>query len=679
MRFLIAFIIILPLAAQDQTAQNPPDQNKPAADQTKPADQTQSAAPAATASPAPTSPAPTTEPWLSGFVDLGYRWVEVGGNDSVYKSIVNYNSGPKLLNADVNLTDPKHRLFDHLRIRASDIGDDPYQTLYVDADKTKWYAFSASYRDIAYYNFLPSFADPLLTRGVVLDEESFETRKHLGSFSLDLLPTSWWTPYFGYDRDLNYGSGISTLYNDANQFPVPMTDQNLTSLYRGGIRLRFRRFHATLEQGGTTYNENEFLYQTSGTSNSGNIYTPILGQTTDLTGLAASYGITGSSIYSKALFTANALAWLDLYGQFLYSEPKTSVNYHQYDTGNLLLENQALFYTGETYLVNSAATMPHTTANLGGEIRPHKRLRLIETWTTDRLHNSGSAAQNDLLTNATLTEQITAALNSALVTNYNQVESDILFDATSKIMLRGGYRYDWGDASDSVLPAADLVSTETDKLRTNVGLGAFSYRPTERLRLSADAEVGRSGNVYFRTSLYNYEKVRAQAHYQVLKNLNVSADFLELINNNPTPGVNFNYRAQQESLSLLWTPMRAFDFQGSYTRSTIYSDIPYLDPATLGTQTSLYRDNAHIVTALFNVHLPRSGGFAPRITAGGSALISNGSRPTNYYQPIVTLWLPFGKHVSWFAEWRYYSYAEPFYTYEGFRAQLVTTGVRLTR
>ena len=679
MRFLIAFIMILPLAAQDQTAQNPPDQTKPAADQTKPADQAQPAAAAPAASAAPASPAPTTENWLTGFVDLGYRWVDVGGNVSAYKSIADYNSGPKLLNADVTLTDPQHRLFNHLRIRASDIGDDPYQTLYIDADKAKWYTFSASYRDIAYYNFLPSFADPLLTRGVVLDEQSFATRKHLGSFSLDLLPGNWWTPYFGYDRDLSYGNGISTLYNDANQFPVPMTDQNVTSLFRGGVRLQFRRFHATLEQGGTTVTENEYLYQGSGTVNGGNIFTPVLGQTADLTGLAASYGITGSSIYSKALFSANAMTWLDLYGQFLYSEPKTNVNYHQYDTGNLLLENQALFYTGESYLVNSAAIMPHTTANLGGEIRPHKRVRLIETWMTDRMHASGSAAQNDLLTNATLSGQITAALDSALVTNYNQVESDILFDATSKIMLRGGYRYDWGEADDSVLPAADLVSSEVDKLRTNVGVGAFSYRPTEKLRLSADAEIGRSGNAYFRTSLYNYEKVRAQARYQVLKKLNVSGDFLALINNNPTLGVNYNYRAQQESLSFFWTPMSAFDFQGSYTRSTVYSDIPYLDPGTLGTDISLYRDNAHIVTALFNIHLPHRAGFAPKLTAGGSALISSGSQPTRYYQPMVTLWLPFGKHVSWFADWRYYGYAEPFYFYEGFRAQVVTTGVRLTR
>ena len=41
---------------------------------------------------------------------------------------------------------------------------------------------------------------------------------------------------------------------------------------------------------------------------------------------------------------------------------------------------------------------------------------------------------------------IRALLTSSLVNNYNQAEIDLFYDATSKLMLRGGYRYVWGDA-----------------------------------------------------------------------------------------------------------------------------------------------------------------------------------------------------------------------------------------
>ena len=44
------------------------------------------------------------------------------------------------------------------RVRAYDWGDDPYATLHMDARKAKLYDFAADYRDIAYFDFLPSYA-----------------------------------------------------------------------------------------------------------------------------------------------------------------------------------------------------------------------------------------------------------------------------------------------------------------------------------------------------------------------------------------------------------------------------------------------------------------------------------------------------------------------------------------
>jgi hypothetical protein len=200
------------------------------------------------------SPVPSGESWLTGSLDVGYRWrTDVGGSFDTYRSIVNLGSGPKMLGADFTLTDPKHRAFDQIRVRASNWGDDPYQNVHLDAKKSKLYDFSADYRDIAYFNFLPSYADPLMGRGIVLNEQSFDTRRRLGSFQLDLLPGNWFIPYFTYDRDSGDGTGATTFVTNGNEFPVPNTLRDQTNLYRGGVRFELRRFHATLEQGGTTF------------------------------------------------------------------------------------------------------------------------------------------------------------------------------------------------------------------------------------------------------------------------------------------------------------------------------------------------------------------------------------------------------------------------------------------
>jgi len=626
------------------------------------------------------SPVPATESWLTGSIDVGYRWrTDVGGSLDTYRTFVDLGSGPKLLGAEFTLTDPKQRLFDRIRVRAHSWGGEPYQTFHLDAEKSKLYDFSTDYRDIAYFDFLPSYADPLLSRGIVLNEQAYDTHRKMGSFQLDLLPGNWVIPYFAYDSDWGSGRGTTTFFTDANQFPEPNRLRDSTNLYRGGVRFELRRFHATLEEGGTTFKDDQSVFQNPGSTNNGNVSTPVLGQITDLTSLLAAYGIRGTSIYTKALFTANPVSWLNLYGQFLYSQPKSDVNYQQNVTGNLLLLNPLLFYTSQAYLLSAAAKLPHTTGSLSAEERPLQRLRIVESWLTDRLHNAGSATSNQLSVNSTTPDQITALLNSALVNNYNHAEIELFLDATSKLMLRGGYRHEWGDASDAVLPPSGLVSADQAKFRRNVGLGGVRYRPMEKLSLTAEAEVGSSGAAYFRTSLYDYQKVRAQARYQAIKSLTVTADFSALLNHNPTAGVNSDYRAQQESLSLFWTLSKIWNIQGSYTRSTVYSDINYLDPGTLQPQTSLYRDNAHTATALFNLTPLAGSRFAPRITAGGSFFLSSGSRPSSYYQPMATLWLPLRKNLNWFTEWRYYGYGEAFYIYEGFRTHMLTTGLRLTR
>ena len=553
------------------------------------------------------SPVPTADSWLTGSIDLGYTWrTDVAGSFNSYRDIVNLGSGPKLLGADFTIADSKHRAFDQVHVRASDWGGDPYSTFHLDARKSKLYDFNADYRNIAYFDFTPSYADPLLARGTVLNEQSFDTRRRIASFSLDLLPGHWFVPYFAYDRDSGSGTGATTFVSDGNEYPVPNQLHYQTSLYRGGVRFELRRFHATLEEGGTTFKDDQSVYQSPGSTNFGNVATPVFGRTLDLTSLLASYGIRGTSVFSKGLFTASAASWLDLYGQFLYSQGDSDVHYQQAATGNLYLQNQILFYSSQQYLLSAAAKLPHTTASFGAEIRPLHRIRIVESWLTDRLHSAGSASSNQILSGPGVSQQMTALLSSTLATNYNQQEIDVFFDATSKLTLRGGYRYVWGDASDAILPPAGLAGAEQGKLRRNVGLGAVTFRPSHKVSITGEVEGASSGGAYFRTSLYNYQKVRTVARYQATTSLSLSADFTLLNNQDPLPGVHYDYLAYQESLSFLWAPAggKMFDFEGSYSRSDLRSDIGYLSPQDLAAQMSRYRDNSHTATALFNLNLP---------------------------------------------------------------------------
>ena len=170
-------------------------------------------------------------------------------------------------------------------------------------------------------------------------------------------------------------------------------------------------------------------------------------------------------------------------------------------------------------------------------------VRITANWMTDRLHNAGSTASNQVSGNATTTQQTLVQLDSALVNNYNQAEINLFYDATSKLMVRGGYRHDWGDAKRLRSSACRSGQRRSRESQTQ--------RRLRRLQISAGTETladgrsrtGSSGAAYFRTSLYDYQRVRAQARYQAMKALTVTAAFSGLLDHNPTPGVHSDYQA----------------------------------------------------------------------------------------------------------------------------------------
>src|SRR5579884_183993 len=329
MRILLAVLMTVPAWAQP------------------PAEQAQTPAPAASTSSTQTpsdaggkteeSPVPSTEPWFTGSLDMGFRWLTgPQGSVATYRSVIDLDQGPRLFGLDFTIKDPKGRLFDRIDARGYAWGD-PYNTAHVEAQKSSVYDFNFDYRNIWYFNALPSYANPLAPNGI--NEQSFDVRRHMLDASLDLRPGKRVIPYLDFSHNSEFGHGIATWLQDAaNEYAVPVLPRTSTNNYRGGMRFEYNKFHVTFE-------DDE---QASSTGlNPGDRGSPILGQNLALTNLQQIYGIRGDSIYSRGLFTATPTSWLSLSGQFLFSQPRIDVNYADFATGNLVLASSLLFYTSQ--------------------------------------------------------------------------------------------------------------------------------------------------------------------------------------------------------------------------------------------------------------------------------------------------------------------------------------------
>jgi hypothetical protein len=670
MKPLLALLCLaLPALAQEASAAAQPAQ--PSA---QPAAQQPAAPPAA-------NPTSSTDEWLTGSVDLGFRWVSgIGGSVPEYRSVVDLRQDFELFGLNFTIQDPRKRWFDRLDAWGYGWGSRPYNTAHVDASKSGIYDFTFDYRNIAYFNAVPSFANPFAPGG--FDQQSFDTRQRTLGAELDLFPGRRIIPYLAFDGNSYHGNGVVTWANDfSNQYPVPALFRDATYNYRGGVRLEYNRFHATLEQGGTTFkNDDEAA---DNVLNFGDNTGKVLGQQLFLSSFNQGYTIRGDAIYSRGLVTATPLPWVTLTGQVLYSQPHVDVAYNNSATGNLILLSPLLFFTGQTELATGAAKQPHITGSVGGEIRRFRRLRIIENFLTDHFHD---AAIGLLSTTFTGNPSVPASpQNSSTpgyqVVNYNQNQVDAIYDLTSHISLRGGWRHVWGDATVTASILSQTGPLASGQLGRNVALAGATFRPWEKLRVNLDYEGASSDDVYFRTSLNDYQKGRARAQFQATPSLTFTANFWVLSNRNPATGVNFDYLGRSNSVSVFWNPDngKRFSLGGEYDRATIRSDIIYLSLPFLNPAISSYRDNAHIASATINLALPAYSALTPTVALGGSLFISSGSRPTTYYQPLSRLSIPFNKHVSWISEWRWYGLGEAFYVYEGFRAHTLTTGLHLSR
>ena len=667
MRLLTILVVVGSLGAQDPP--KPAEQEaKPADQAAKPADQPAPAAPAAPAAAA--QAAPTGEGWLTGSFEVGYRWIpNISGNLDAYRSVVNLGEGPKLLDADFTLRDPNKRVFDRADVHATSWGGDPYNTLRVDMQKDAWYRLTADYRNIAYFNFLPSYADPTLGLGLLLDQNSFDTAIRTTNIQLDLLPKKWITPYLGFGRNTQFGRGITVFHTDRNEYPVASLYSDQTNNYRGGVRMELGRYHITLEQGGTTFKDDQGASDVG--PNPGNSTGLFLGQTLPLNLLSELYRVRGDSIYTKALLAASPYSWMSITGDFVYSKPSTDVNYTEASSGTFYLQRILQFYSAGRDVLTGDANMPHSSGNVTVELRPTARLRIVEYWMTDRYHNASSAllAQNLLVGSTPLTDS--QLVNDRLILNYNQQEIDAYYDLTSKLTLRGGYRFEWGDTQVRA-PILTGQPSESADLRRNVGIAGLTYRLGQKFRVFANAEGSSSGAIYFRTSLQDYQKARIRASYDLGATLRVAADFSLLNNSNPNPGVQLDFSSKAESLSAFWTPNAAkwANVLLDYSRTSVRSDILYLVPQVLAPALSTYRENAHSFTMVTSIKW---------FSFGGSFFISSGSRPTNYYQPLARFSVPIHKHVQWNTEWRWYSMSEAFFAFENFGSNQLTTSLRFTR
>jgi hypothetical protein len=527
-------------------------------------------APVPTASPAPVAPAEPDGITRGGYqihqsIELGYRTTDVTGSGDMYDTLVNLQTGPRILDQTLTMQSVDHQglLFDNLYLNSVGWGGDPNNYLRLRADKNKWYNLQTSFRRDQYFSDYDLLANPLnpppppapggSTPSIpILDSPHlFDTTRRMSDVDLTLLPQSTVSFRLGYSHNNMTGPSYSSIHEGTEASLLQDWNTTMNS-YRLGVDFRIApRTVLSYDQfldyykGDTDYQLNpinEALLPTTPASSvslglsidtankepcavpTGQSSLIVNGILTNVTcsayfGYSRNQRIRTSTPTERISLRSNYFRKLELVGSYSYSSAVSSTPLDESFSG-LITRTNTLAFTGSG---TAAANRISDVADLGATLHLTQHLRLIEKFyfwayripqngNLNELDYSCAAPPCTLLSTPLTTP---AATPTTIQSSFNQTwtrnQTELAWDISKKVGARIGYRYgdrDFNHFNDFLPGDLDhFVGLEKTAL-----LGVWA-RPTHTLRFNFDLEHTNYNAVFVRLSPRKDARYRFQMTY----------------------------------------------------------------------------------------------------------------------------------------------------------------------
>ena len=601
---------------------------------------------------------PNADRPLTGTVEFQNRWRSMAGSEDLYRSTIDLGEGPKL--ADFTLRYRKRSgtggsgVLDFADIRSSSWGGEPASTVSAVWGVRDAYEATINYRRFAYFNTVPSYANP--TSDLIgASQRSLDIRRGLFDAEVRIGPGRDVVPFFAFSRDDGKGPGRTTFVQDGNEFAVASETDTRDHTIRGGVYLRFDRWTGIVEAGGSRFRDDESVRFEG--DNPGNRSALFFGRRLNLEDLDQQYRVRGRDRFARARFEARPLEPLTVFGQFSFSQPSVDVDYTQAAGGDFVLLRNLAFFTGESVTSTADAAWPHPSGSIGVEYRPIPGLRLTESVWFDRFHISGSSvSERTLSTDGVEGPELVEGRTERLESQLTRHRFDISYDAAPELSLHGSHSY---LKATALSPGSALSDPSRPSAASNTVSAGATARFRDRLDVRADIEVASKDDVFYRSDQRQFHKFRLRVRYRLADNLTFRGSGLLWTNTNDIPDIDLEQRNRNIAANLLFVPSEGPVelIQAGYSRSTYSSDVGFLIPQTFRSDESAYRDRAHTgnLAALLRPH-PRLG-----VQLGGNLFISSDenedgsrTRPTRFYDAHSRVEVRIHRSVDWTAGWHWY-------------------------
>ncbi len=652
--------------------------------------------------------------------DLGGHIADYSGSGAMYDTLVNLQSGPRILNQSLEmhaLQGSHHFLFDTLSTNSTGYGGDPNNVTMFRMSKGKLYDFQGIFRrDRQYFDYdllanplVPPTSNPYVP--VLNSPHLFNTVRRITDTTLTLFPLSVVSFRAGYSQNVNEGPSYSTIHFGAEAL-LSQYWRNSTDTWLGAIDWKpSPKTTFTYEEIVTHYKGNTFWqlaglnYQlANGTPVSLGIdifpatgspcATPFANSSTTpptvnpaCNGYLQYYRYTPTRVLfptEGVRFQSSALKNVQMTGRLRYTSANMNLpDYNEYFNG--LVTRTSL--RAATYTGFSKAKRISVDGDYGivWQIAPKVSFSEQYDFWYFRQPSSNSITETDQLGRSMLTPPGSPGTpTTTFVANYlsQKTEMNTLM-AEWQASARASVSLGWRWRLRNIVVSSD-GSGFTVPIHENGLIFGVVLRPSPQWRINGDVEASYADNTFTQISPRQMQRYRVRTLYQPGPRATISLAFNDLEQRNNVAFVNHLDHARFASAGLWLMPNEHFGLDMNYGYSDIftrtnecYASTPPLAGAPAAPTPCIRNNSPYLATGYYDAPTQYGSvgitwspvkkfhsnlGYRMSAVNGTTEFLNPrqvpGSLQSQFQSPYANVAWTLAPGWIWKADWNYYGYGE---------------------
>ena len=546
-------------------------------------------------------------------IEAGYQWVDVTGNEDMYRTQVNQEDGFVLGDLSILSIEPDGGFYDRLRLDASGFGGNPSGRLAFDLGLGTVYNLQLRYLQASRFSALPEHANPFAEDGVVPGQHTFDRDQDMLHLQVELFPGRMVTPILGYRWNRIEGPLNTTYHVGQDEFQLRSELEQTEDEYYVGLAFHAGDFRGALTQGWRTYESTDRLELIPGGA-FGNNSNEVLGVDVNLDDFTRTTTTEADTPVTN--FTVNGRLTDKVEMRVLYAraDAESETSSSELLSGSLVSYRINRYFAGLDESIAAATDSPSWRGELDFSFAFSEFVNADLNFTERRLRLDGWAMVSTLFQDTLSFSGLDTADISRMATISTASERD-----ESAVDFRLGLASAepvsfWVDGA--VIGQSITLDEDLAQIIVPVGQEGAYDREIQRYGMGTVVKVGRgrvsldfqnesADEVVMRTDFTSRAPLRLRFQQPIGERVDLAGTFEKIDADNLGSDVNYDASTDHRSLDLSIRPADQLTFVITWDDYTTESSIMVRMPQDFSLEPSVFVDEGGLIEGRMELDLNR--------------------------------------------------------------------------